>query len=308
MLLPTKVPEASLFRRVSILGLALLGSIVFSSPGGAWFAEGHQIAAIIAADNLTPVARSHVARILGVRNGAIAVSEAMAAASIRPDTVFRADRTTIPWHFIDICLQDAERDIPARCPDGDCVTMKIDEYTRRLRHRDYDKWGAAGDLAFLIHFVADIHQPLHTATDGDRGGTCQAVEVVPPEKNLHLVWDDAVVVVLEKQLGTAAPEATARKLEVLYAHAANSFKWRPGSSNQIAWQSHEIAKTEIYDALRVPERPCTLDQCDPATRTPVALTATYMQHAAQIAGQQLAEAGYQLAALLNEIWSRNGPR
>jgi hypothetical protein len=62
--------------------------------------------------------------------------------------------------------------------------------------------GAARDLAFLIHFVGDIHQPLHTTTNADRGGTCQRVNVTPAEENLHYAWDDAVVVVLEKQLGT----------------------------------------------------------------------------------------------------------
>jgi hypothetical protein len=95
------------------------------------------------------------------------------------------DRATAPWHYIDICLQDSERDVPARCPQGNCVTAKIDEYGRRLRDGDYDKWGAADDLAFLIHFVCDIHQPLHTTTNADRGGTCQQVNVAPAEENLH---------------------------------------------------------------------------------------------------------------------------
>src|SRR6516165_6094573 len=55
----------------------------------------------------------------------------------------------------------------------------------------------AGDLAFLIHFVGDIHQPLRTTTNADRSGTCQQGNVEPAEKNLHYVWDDAVVTVLE---------------------------------------------------------------------------------------------------------------
>ena len=86
----------------------------------------------------------------------------MAAASIRPDTEFRdEDETTAPCHYIDICLQDRESDLPARCLQGNCVTAKIDEYAQRLRDGNYDKWGAVGDLAFLIHFVGDIHQALH---------------------------------------------------------------------------------------------------------------------------------------------------
>jgi hypothetical protein len=149
-----------------------------------------------------------MAHILGVPTDTGSVEKAMAVASIRPDTEFREeDRATASWHYIDICLQDSEQDLPARCPHGNCVTAKIDEYAHRLRDGDYDKWGAAGDLAFLIHFVGDIHQPLHAATNADRGGTCQRVNVAPPEENLHYAWDDAVVAVLEKQLGTTKPEA-----------------------------------------------------------------------------------------------------
>jgi hypothetical protein len=130
------------------------------------------------------------------------------------------DRATASWHYIDICLQDHETDIPARSPYGNCATVKIDEYASRLRNKDYDKWGAAGYLAFLIHFVRAIRQPLHT-TNVDRGGTCQSVNVAPAEENLDYARDDAVVAVLEKQLGTGEPEATARKLEALCPDAGD---------------------------------------------------------------------------------------
>ena len=95
--------------------LALLGPILFAYPAWAWFAEGHEIVGILAADNLTTAARTHVAQTLGVPVDTGSVEKAMAAASIRPDTEFRnEDRSTAAWHFIDICLQDKERDIPAR--------------------------------------------------------------------------------------------------------------------------------------------------------------------------------------------------
>ena len=104
-------------------------------------------------------------KFLARRSTPASVEKAMAAASIRPDTEFREeDRATASWHYIDISLQDTPQDLSARCPQGNCVTAKIDNYAQRLRDGDYDKWGAAGDLAFLIHFVGDIHQPLHTTT------------------------------------------------------------------------------------------------------------------------------------------------
>jgi len=45
---------------------AVLGFLLFAVPAWAWFAEGHEIAAVIAADDLTPAARSHVAKVLKV--------------------------------------------------------------------------------------------------------------------------------------------------------------------------------------------------------------------------------------------------
>jgi hypothetical protein len=81
--------------------LSLMGS--GSTLVWAWGSDGHQIVARIAANNLTPAARTHVAQLLGVAKTKTAVANAMAAASIRPDTEFRnSNPETKPWHFIDI--------------------------------------------------------------------------------------------------------------------------------------------------------------------------------------------------------------
>ena len=111
--------------------------------------------------------------------------------------------------FIDICLQDQKLTCRPRCPGGTCVTTKIDEYAKRLRAGNYDQWGASGDLAFLIHLVGDIHQPLHAATDADRGGNCITVESRPYARNLHVAWDTAVVYALEVSEDSGNPDATA---------------------------------------------------------------------------------------------------
>jgi hypothetical protein len=288
--------------KTSIVLIVLLLELLLSPSAWAWFAEGHQILAIIAADDLTLTSRSHVAQILEVSTDIASVEKAMAAASIRPDTEFREeDRTTASWHYIDICLQDRESDLPMRCPQENCVTAKIDEYARRLRSGNYDKWGAGGDFAFLVHFVGDIHQPLHAATNADRGGTCQQVNVAPAEENLHYAWDDAVVTVLEKQLGTHDPATTAHKLEKLYPDTSLA-AWKPGESEQIAWESHELAKSDVYRALGIPERECSMHSCDTATSTPVTMSSSYMDREGQVAERQLAKAGERLAALLNQIW------
>ena len=62
-----------------------------------WGFDGHKIVAVVAADNLTPAAASHVAGILGVAANKRAIATAMEAASILPDTEFRdEDKSTGP--------------------------------------------------------------------------------------------------------------------------------------------------------------------------------------------------------------------
>jgi hypothetical protein len=290
--------------------IAVIG-IRANSMAWAWGNQGHEIVAIIAADNLSSSAREQVASMLAIATDTGSVEKAMAAASVRPDTEFREeDRGTAPWHFIDICLQDQRSEVAARCPAGDCVTAKIDEYANRLKAGNYDQWGADGDLAFLIHLVGDIHQPLHAATDADKGGNCIGVESHPYARNLHAAWDTAVVYRLEDSVDSGNPDATARKLEQLYASQKDADSWKPGGTGDIAWETNQVARTQVYQALRIPVESCEpeLNSCVHAPEGPVVLDDAYMNKAATIAGEQLVKAGFRLASLLNGIWPGGAPR
>ena len=270
----------------------------------AWGTDGHKIVAVIAADNLTPAAATHVATILGVPADKRSVAAAMEAAAILPDTEFRdQDRRTAPWHFIDLCLQDQRSDIPDRCPGGNCVTAKIDEYSKRLKDGNYDRWGATGDLAFLIHFVGDIHQPLHAATDDDRGANCVIVESGVRARNLHDAWDNAIVRRLEYSVDSGRPEATAHHLEQTYATEKQYDPWIP--ADDIAWESNQLARADVYAALRIPVEPCdpAADVCLNPAGHPVYLDSSYLDRSSVVAGHQLAKAGFRLASLLNETWA-----
>jgi len=285
--------------RIAIIILAVLLCPV---SAWAWGNEGHKIVAVIAADNLTPSAQSHVANVLGVTADQIA--SAMEAASTRPDWEFREeDPSTKPWHFIDICLRDRRIDVPMRCRDGNCVSDKIDDYSKRLKEGNYDKWGAAGDLAFLIHFVGDIHQPLHAANDADEGGNCIKVDSDPRAKNLHYAWDDTIVRRLEHSVDSGRPDTTARRLEQTYANEKALDAWIPGHTDDIAWESNQLARSEIYTPLKIPVEPCDPPAALCRDEPEVLLSSAYMDHADEVAGHQLAKAGFRLASLLNAIWT-----
>jgi hypothetical protein len=299
LLLQSSRSRATRFAKMT---LALL---LYPVAAWAWGSDGHKIVAVIAADNLSPTAQSHVAGILGVSADKRSIARAMESAANLPDTEFRdRDKATAPWHFIDICLQDRPSDIPARCPGGNCVTAKIDEYAKRLKDGKYDRWGAAGDLAFLIHFVGDIHQPLHAANDADRGGNCVKVDSNYRENELHAVWDTTVVRRLEDNIDSGRPETTAHKLERAYAGEMEADSWIP--ADQIAWESNQVARSDIYGALQIPVEPCqpTPDLCINPLGHVLELDSAYLDRADTIAGHQLAKAGFRLASLLNEIWTQ----
>src|SRR5271166_1160176 len=255
----------------------------------AWGPDGHKIVAVIAADNLTPAAASHVADILGVTADKRTIATAMEAASNRPDNEFREDKSTAPWHFIDICLQDRRSDVAVRCPSRNCVTAKIDEYSTRLKEGNYDRWGAAGDLAFLIHFLGDLHQPLHAANDADEGGNCIKVDSYSRASNLHGAWDDAVVRRLENSVDSGRPEPPAHRLEQNYASEKGLDTWSPGHTDDIAWESSQIARSDIYAALHIPVEPCDSKILCRGEPKEVELSSAYMDKAEVIAGHQLAK-------------------
>src|SRR5262249_24890058 len=143
------------------------------------------------------------------------------------------DPETKTWHFLDLCRNDDRNRIDRHCSRGGCVTQKIDEYRNRLQSRKYNKWGAKGDLSLLIHFLGDIHQPLHCANNSDRGGNCVRIESYSAVE-LHGFWDHEVVAEIETELETGV-EGVALKLGQDRHRIAGPFSWKVGITSDIAW-------------------------------------------------------------------------
>lgn len=144
-----------------LLPIVLTVSLVCPLPAYPWWETGHQAIARIAAAHLTPAARTRVARILGVEDSPEAVSDALAKASTWADET-KNETKTGEWHYIDLTLEDHKSDIPARCKDNDCAPARIRLFAGQLAsHTSDSRWSDADALRFLVHFVGDIHQPLH---------------------------------------------------------------------------------------------------------------------------------------------------
>ena len=94
------------------------------------------------------------------------------------------------WHYqnVDVCKPF---DLTGPCKDGNCVSAQIERNARLLADRDVPQREKLIALAFLIHFVGDLHQPMHAGDHGDLGGNRVAVNygVIGGRTNLHGIWD-----------------------------------------------------------------------------------------------------------------------
>jgi hypothetical protein len=234
---------------------AIAAAVVMPSAALAWGHEGHEVVALIAASELSPAAKAQVEQFLG------------------GDAASTIEITSGGY--------DAARD----CPNDACVVAQIRKDAAIVGDKTLALPVRAEALRFLIHFVGDLHQPLHASDNHDRGGNQVRVVLNGERKNLHAVWDTAVVEALGDDPRTVAP-VLERQIT-----AADKQRWSQGAVVDWANQSFQIAKTKIYPTL-----PGT-----GGTDAPVILPPDYAQRQADITPTQLERAGVRLATLLNKV-------
>ena len=188
--MPSKSTSPGLTRlgwRRALRRAALLAIMVMQPLGaGAWGIEGHQIVAEAAQKLLTASARAEVDRLLALELGATLASVSTWADKFRSPS-------TAPWHFVNLprdsnCTYDPDRS----CVQGACVVGAIERQAEVLASRaaDEDRLKA---LKYVVHFVADVHQPLHAGFADDRGGNSFQLQAFGRGTNLHALWDSALL-------------------------------------------------------------------------------------------------------------------
>jgi len=285
--------------------LAVLLTCCFISPLrlSAWWETGHQAIARIAAAHLTPAARTRVARILDVPDTPEAVADALARASTWADET-KKDTNTGAWHYIDLTLQDTKSDIPARCPGDNCAPARIRLFAAELASHPADaRWSQLDALRYVVHFVGDVHQPLHTISDADLGGNCELLD--PPidkAKNLHALWDGVLVDALNPNDKLLAADL---EHEILGFGAKQEREAAAGNQDDWVWQSHQLAQRIIYQRFQIPVEPVEFPQgCQDApsaiTQFQLHIDTAYIDEMKPIVRLQLEKAGLRLAKILNQ--------
>ena len=268
-------------------------------PLFAWWETGHEAIARIAAAHLTPAARARIAHLLDVEDTPQAVADAMAQASLWADETKRETRTGA-WHYIDLAIQDSRSDIPLRCRDNNCAPARIRLFAAQLASKNADyRWSDRDALRYVIHFVGDIHQPLHTISDADLGGNCERLNpYIGQAKNLHALWDGELV----NELNLSDKELAAQ-LENRAQSAASA-----GTIDDWVWESHELAIADVYKELRIPtqvvEFPANCADAPLAIgELQLDISAAYIANMKPVVEEQLIKAGLRLAKLLNDTFA-----
>jgi hypothetical protein len=275
----------------------LLSGLLLPGPALARAYEGHETIAVIARAYLTPAVRARVDAILATDTDTLTKPDIISRATWADAWRAAGHKETADWHFVDDELDHP--DLAAACfgypkpadpasagPAQDCVVDKIEEFETELANPRTDAPERLLALKYLLHFVGDVHQPLHASDNHDRGGNCVTLSLGGSRTvNLHSWWDTSVV----EALGTD-PIALAATLGKQITPAQKAI-WEKGAPRDWATESYRVAISVAY-TLGSPAG-CGSDP------TPIALPSDYEAKAKAAASVQIERAGVRLALLLN---------
>ncbi len=182
--------------RLVAAALALAASLI-ATPAFAYWEYGHETIAAIAYRNARPETRAAIDRLLArqaLLETPTCPARTIEQASVWADCVKPLGQRfshAYNWHYqnVDICKPFT---LKGNCPDGNCVSAQIERDVKLLQDREVPVREKVMALAFLVHFVGDLHQPLHAGDKGDLGGNRARADygVYGPERlNLHSILD-----------------------------------------------------------------------------------------------------------------------
>lgn len=312
---------------------ALLAALILIfSPARAWpwGCEGHQTVALIAEKHMSAHALEMANRLLQsqpidptlARYCQGAGLDLMADSATWADDIRKIRPEASAWHYIDIPRDATPGAVTESCPAATgCVTSAIEQQVALLRDDHTDPRVRADALRFVIHFVGDLHQPLHCVTNNDEGGNCVPVNFFgnpPVEKNpdfetyapnLHAIWDYGII---QRMKGQEPVGQWAAALDEQFSAQRSGWEKAGIDVNGWAWEGHEIANSVVYARLPVQipvEKNIAVKSCadDHHVSTRMLklderVSQSYVDAVAPTINEQIDKAGVHLAMVLNQIW------
>jgi hypothetical protein len=274
--------------------LLLLIALLLPSPALAWWEYGHYTIARIAEDSVRPSTRAKIRRLIA-RSAVLETPECpvrnIEDAAYWPDCI-RAFKErfsySFSWHYqnVDICKPF---DQASACKDGNCVSAQIERNAKLLADRKLPVRERLQALAFLAHFVGDLHMPLHAGDRGDKGGNDFAASygLIAGRANLHSIWDGYLA---ERGISTPAAGASG----ILAALGMDELeRMRGGTVTDWAREGWEASRTYAYGTV-LP------DPCGPKPAERAVIDEATTQRLIPVIRTQIARGGLRLGRLLDE--------
>jgi hypothetical protein len=237
---------------------AALTALLLASPAGAYWEYGHQTIAQIAWANIKPATRTRILALLrqqqllgtpeckaGTIDDAAVWADCIKGIK-NPDGTRKFDYTSA-WHYQDVNICQPF-DLIEACKDDNCVSAQIVRDAKILADRGAPAADRVRALVFLIHFVGDLHQPLHAGEKGDKGGNDVKADYgtyTASRLNLHSVWDGYLA---ERAISTAP--SLVRRYPV-----SERTRIAAGSVTDWSRESWQVARDATY-ATAVGGDPC----------------------------------------------------
>ncbi|MCB0845033.1 MAG: S1/P1 nuclease [Bacteroidetes bacterium] len=297
---------------VSLFGLLIM--IMFPLAGYGWWDTGHMAIAAIAYQHLNPETRVWVDELVEELDKHYPDTQTFIECSTWADDLKKQGIYAYSsWHYTNIPYNPDSLALPQNAKPEVDVIWAINQARQVLTAEDAVSLEKARFLAFLVHFVGDLHQPLHSTSmydddvpEGNRGGNEFSLKSFK-HRNLHMLWDDGCGYFdrweekgkLDRPLGRKGFVALEEMVStIMIAHPESSLE-NLYSLEPTFWamESHELAVNAVFMGTQYVTRSGENQLIQPGD-SPSEL---YMETGREIVEKQLARAGYRLAMLLNEI-------
>ena len=236
----------------------------------AWGSQGHRAIGYIAEFNLASETKKYIFEEFNINN--------LADVADWADKIRQKRRQESPWHYTNVRAGEWTYEAARDCPNGKCVTEKIKEFVAVLANIENPLKKRKNALKYLVHFVGDVHQPLHLGNRKDRGGNRIHVSYSGRKVNLHSLWDGGLIDWREESL-----QKYAKRLNIKLVDSEKK-EWLNSEVNDWANESRYLALKYAYPLENMK------------------LSKEYLSRSREILDQRMIQAGIRLADLLNQLF------
>jgi len=235
-----------------------------------WGQTGHRTVGEIAGNYLEAKTKREISKILDGQSLALVSTY---ADDIKSDKRYKDFYT---WHYVNmpfgVKYEDSEKN-----PEGDLVTG-IEKCKAVILDKNASKEDKAFYLKLLVHFMGDLHQPMHVGRAEDKGGNTIQVQWFNDGTNLHSVWDSKMIDSFQMTYSEMAKNADKiSKEQVKYLQQGTIADW-VNETQTFAIKAY--ASTEVGEKLSY----------------------NYMYDNFGIVRSQLQKGGIRLAKVLNDLF------